>query len=143
MVMNETKIISLLQIFDKIALLYEGRQIYFGPVDRAKEYFTTMGYHCPDRQTTADFLTSLTNPTERVVQAGFDTRVPRTPDEFAQAWKASTLRAELIKDITRFEQDYQLGGPSMKEFHESRQAEKSPLMYVPEIWNAGSSYYIQ
>lgn len=36
-----------------------------------------MGYECPQRQTTADFLTSLTNPAERVVRPGHENRVPK------------------------------------------------------------------
>ncbi|KAF7532185.1 hypothetical protein G7054_g8168 [Neopestalotiopsis clavispora] len=91
--------------FDKVTVLYEGRQIFFGSKDHAKEYFTDMGYLCPDRQTTADFLTSLTNPSERKVQPGFEKRVPRTPDEFANAWKHSEARAQLVRDINAFEHD--------------------------------------
>ncbi|PWY86648.1 ATP-binding cassette transporter [Aspergillus heteromorphus CBS 117.55] len=111
--------------FDKVAVLYEGRQIYFGPIDHAKQYFIDMGYHCPDRQTTADFLTSLTNPVERVVQPGWEARVPRTPDEFATAWKQSQLRNELLKEIAVFDQEYPIGGPELEKFQVSRNAEKS------------------
>lgn len=47
-------------VFDKVILLYEGRQIYFGPVETAKQYFIDQGWECLDRQTTADFLTAVT-----------------------------------------------------------------------------------
>ena len=70
------------QIFDKAIVLYEGRQIYFGHADDAKRFFVDMGFYCPPRQTTADFLTSLTSPAEREVRLGFEGRVPNTPDEF-------------------------------------------------------------
>lgn len=33
--------------FDKAVVLYEGRQIYFGPCDLAKQYFVDMGWECP------------------------------------------------------------------------------------------------
>lgn len=39
-----------------------------------------MGFFCPARQTTPDFLTSLTSPKERQARAGFEKQVPRTPD---------------------------------------------------------------
>ncbi|KAB8294208.1 hypothetical protein EYC80_009642 [Monilinia laxa] len=55
-------------LFDKVTVLYEGRQIYFGPVNEAKEFFIDMGFLCAPYQTTADFLTSLTNPDERLIQ---------------------------------------------------------------------------
>ncbi|KAJ5805910.1 uncharacterized protein N7503_003512 [Penicillium pulvis] len=116
------------EIFDKVAVLYEGRQIYFGPVHQAKEYFIELGYQCPDRQTTADFLTSLTMPVERVVRAGFEDRVPRTPDEFAKAWKDSALNAELMQDIAEFDKEYPVGGPAVTHFQASRNAEKTSFM---------------
>lgn len=33
--------------FDKAVVLYEGREIYFGPTAEAKSYFEEMGWHCP------------------------------------------------------------------------------------------------
>lgn len=41
-----------------------------------------MGFFCGPRQTTAEFLTSITDPTARQVRKGFEGRVPRTPEEF-------------------------------------------------------------
>ncbi|KAL8695989.1 MAG: hypothetical protein Q9201_007878 [Fulgogasparrea decipioides] len=54
--------------FDKVILLYEGREIFFGSTDAAKVYFIELGFVCPDRSTTADFLCSITNPLERIVR---------------------------------------------------------------------------
>ncbi|KAL2816614.1 ABC-2 type transporter-domain-containing protein [Aspergillus cavernicola] len=115
-------------LFDKVTVLYEGRQIYFGPVEQAQQYFVEMGYHCPDRQTVPDFLTSLTSPTERRVRPGFQDKVPRTANEFATRWQESTLRKDLLQDIASFEQQYPLGGPSVDEFRTARQIEKSSMM---------------
>ncbi|APA08596.1 hypothetical protein sscle_04g033660 [Sclerotinia sclerotiorum 1980 UF-70] len=41
--------------FDKAVVLYEGRQVYFGPCDQARQYFVDMGLECPNRQTTENF----------------------------------------------------------------------------------------
>ncbi|KAF2710378.1 ABC transporter protein [Pleomassaria siparia CBS 279.74] len=76
--------------FDKVLVLYEGRQIYFGPAAQASQYFTELGFERPPRGTTPDFLTSMNSPAERVARKGFENRVPRTPDEFANAWRNST-----------------------------------------------------
>ncbi|KAK7047753.1 Multidrug resistance protein [Paramarasmius palmivorus] len=107
-------------IFDKVTVLYEGRQIYFGPADEAKRYFVEMGFHCPERQTTADFLTSLTNPAERQAQPGFELKVPRTPDEFAKAWKESEDRKRLLEEIDEFNREYPVGGEHLEQFRYSR-----------------------
>ncbi|KAK9350882.1 P-loop containing nucleoside triphosphate hydrolase protein [Lipomyces doorenjongii] len=92
---------SAYDVFDKVTVLYEGRQIYFGRTHEAKEFFTTMGFDCPDRQTTADFLTSLTSPSERVVKPDYENRVPRTPDEFVTAWKNIEAYAKLQREAPR------------------------------------------
>lgn len=106
-------------------VLYEGRQIYFGPCTEARGYFERLGFQCPDRQTTADFLTSMTSPIERVVREGFEGRVPRTPDDFAKVWKESPDRAALVKEVDDYNQQYAIGGEYLERFKESRKAQQS------------------
>lgn len=113
-----------------MAVLYEGRQIYFGPKDAAKKYFTDMGYHCPDRQTTADFLTSLTNPCERVTKSGYEKKVPRTPEEFAQAWRQSEMGAQILRDIAAFEEEYPMEIQQIQKLEAARKSQQSSLTYV-------------
>jgi ATP-binding cassette subfamily G (WHITE) protein 2 (PDR) len=112
-------------VFDKALVLYEGRQIYFGSTTSAKQYFVNMGFDCPDRQTDADFLTSMTSPLERIVRPGFEDRVPRTPDEFAAKWKNSQERAQLMVQIEAYEQKYPVGGEQLQKFQESRRAQQA------------------
>lgn len=107
-------------VFDKVAVLYEGRQIYFGNIHAAKEFFINMGFDCPLRQTTADFLTSLTSPAERIVRPGFEGRTPYTPDEFAAMWHKSEDRAQLMREIEEFEQQYPIGGEHLEKFKDAR-----------------------
>ncbi|PWY88623.1 pleiotropic drug resistance protein PDR [Aspergillus sclerotioniger CBS 115572] len=116
---------SAYDVFDKVTVLYEGRQIYFGPTDEAREFFTNMGFDCPERQTTADFLTSLTSPAERIVKPGYEGRVPQTPDEFAAAWRNSEAHAKLLREIAEYNQEYAIGGESLGKFIESRKAMQS------------------
>lgn len=116
---------SIYDVFDKVALLYEGRQIYFGQKDRAKEFFLNMGFDCPERQTTADFLTSLTSPLERQVRPGFEHSTPKTPDEFAEAWRKSEDRAELLREIADFEEQYPIGGEHLEKFKDGRKAQQA------------------
>ncbi|KAK6871843.1 Multidrug resistance protein CDR1 [Candida tropicalis] len=89
-------------LFDNVVVLYEGYQIFFGKASKAKEFFLKMGYKCPQRQTTADYLTSLTNPAEREPLPGYEDKVPRTPQEFEAYWKNSPEYAELVKDIDNY-----------------------------------------
>ncbi|KAI0142916.1 ABC-2 type transporter-domain-containing protein [Xylariaceae sp. FL1272] len=97
------------QEFDKVTVLYEGRQIYFGPVGAATEYFTQLGFVKPPNATTPDFLTSLTDPTERLALEGFEDRVPRSPDQFATVWRESDARKMLLSDIQEFDHNFKVG----------------------------------
>ena len=76
-------------VFDEVIVLYEGREIYFGYAKNAKAYFEEMGWYCPQRQTTGDFLTSVTNHMERNTRDGYERKVSRTPEEFENYWRQS------------------------------------------------------
>ncbi|KAH6633454.1 ABC transporter CDR4 [Boeremia exigua] len=115
-------------LFDKVLVLYEGRQIFYGKTTEAKAYFVNMGFVCPDRQTDADFLTSMTSSLERIVAKGFEGRTPRTPDEFHQRWLESPERVALLAEITAYEQKYPIGGEQAQKFAESRQLQQAKGM---------------
>lgn len=114
-------------LFDDVLVLYEGRQIYFGPADSAKQYFLDMGWECPDRQTTADFLTSVTAANERKCRPGYEKKVPKTPDEFYEHWKSSSEYAQLMNRIDAYLNKHN-NEDSAKEFfdhHTARQSKHS------------------
>lgn len=130
-VLDATPVIAIYQcsqdaydLFDKVVVLYEGYQIYFGSSKTAKQYFLNMGYACPQRQTTADFLTSLTNPAERIVQPGYELKVPQTSQEFYEYWVNSPERAAVVKEV-----DDRLASVNVKEatekFKQSHNAKQS------------------
>lgn len=125
---------AICDLFDKVIVLYEGRQIYFGSAADARRFFTEMGFDCPDRQTTADFLTSLTSPTERVVCPGVEHCVPRTPDEFAERWKASLDRTKLLAEIKGNELSDFASDKRLERFKHSCEMEK------PKHTRAGTPY---
>lgn len=116
---------SAYDIFDKVLVLYEGRQIFFGRATEAKDFFLRLGFDCPARQTDADFLTSMTSAIERVVRPGWEDRVPRTPDEFAKAWRESSNYARLQEEIREFDAAHTIGGESAEAFKASRTAQQS------------------
>lgn len=113
-----------------MTVLYEGHQIYFGRTDEAQKFFEDMGFLCPPRQTTADFLTSLTSPSERRVRPGYEDKVPRTPTEFAQRWRDSPDCSRLLQEIEAFDQQYPIGGESFQKFGEARRLMQSKQQLV-------------
>lgn len=131
-IMGCTSIVSIYQapqaayeVFDKVVVLYEGRQIFFGRADEAKAYFESLGFICPDQQTTPDFLTSMTSSNERVIRPGMEEKTPRTADEFARAWKNSQHRARLMEDIQVYADEHPFDGHHHQAFLESRRADQS------------------
>jgi len=111
---------AIFDIFDKAVVLYEGREIYYGPCALAGCYFENMGWRNPPRQTVADFLTSVTNPQERKAMEGYEGKVPRTPDEFVIYWKNSEEYRNLQREIHQHEDQYPIGGQVAQEFRESK-----------------------
>ncbi|KZZ99461.1 ABC transporter ABCl1 [Moelleriella libera RCEF 2490] len=116
---------SAYDLFDKATVLYEGRQIFFGRADEAKQYFVNLGFECPARQTTPDFLTSMTAPLERVVRPGWEGKAPRTPDEFATAWKNSDEYKALQVEIEQYKEAHPVGGPDAVAFRANKKAQQA------------------
>ncbi|KAL2265953.1 hypothetical protein VTJ83DRAFT_5305 [Remersonia thermophila] len=116
---------SAYDLFDKVTVLYEGRQIFFGRANEAKQYFINLGFECPERQTTPDFLTSMTSPLERIVRPGFEGKAPRTPDEFAAAWKKSDEYKRLMEEIEEYKTTHPINGPDAEAFRASKKAQQA------------------
>jgi len=150
---------AIYDIFDKAIVLYEGKQIYFGPTSQAKKYFEDMGWFCPARQTTGDFLTSVTNPSERQAREGMEKAVPRTAEEFEQRWLQSEMYTQLKQDLSREQEQFSNNQDLVNEFRDQKKLAqtkharaKSPyILSVPQqitlnlkrsyqrIWNDKSS----
>lgn len=131
------------QLFDKVTVIYEGRQIFFGRTDEAKAYFEGLGFCCewnrysgftdpdsdcnptgPDRQTIPDFLTSMTSQSERQIRPGYENLAPRTPHEFAALWRASKQHVSLMADIAAYDSVHP-PKDRLEEFQQSIRAERS------------------
>ncbi|KAL6901095.1 pleiotropic drug resistance protein [Trichoderma evansii] len=96
---------SLYELVDKVLLIDGGKCLYFGPAEKAKQYFLDLGFDCPDRWTTADFLTSVSDQHERSIRSGWENRIPRSPDEFFDAYRQSDVCRENLADMDSFEEE--------------------------------------
>ncbi|KAJ7261710.1 ABC-2 type transporter-domain-containing protein [Mycena haematopus] len=98
---------TLYSLFDKVCVLSEGKMVYFGPADQARDYFLSLGYEPQaERQTTPDFIVSVTDPIGRVVRPGLtpveDQARPRTSAELAERFLESPLMAQNLEDINNY-----------------------------------------
>ena len=108
-------------------MLYEGKQIFFGRAAGAKEYFQNLGFQCPERMPTPDFLTSMTSSEERqsLIKPGFEYQVPNTAEEFANIWKESSQRRVLLDEIEIFNKGHPMSGEAYESFVASRKAQQA------------------
>jgi ATP-binding cassette subfamily G (WHITE) protein 2 (SNQ2) len=83
---------SLFDLSDKVLLIHEGHCCYFGPADHAAAYFKNLGFVQPERWTTADFLTSVTDDHERHIKEGWEDWIPRTSAQFGKAFLESPVQ---------------------------------------------------
>ncbi|TFK52853.1 hypothetical protein OE88DRAFT_1627317 [Heliocybe sulcata] len=125
---------QLYELFDKVCVIYEGRMAYFGPANRARQYFIDMGYEPANRQTTADFLVAVTDPNGRIPRS-VGHSIPRTAVEFAEHFKTSDLAALNRDDIQSYQAEV-TGQPhraeqykqSAKADHAKRTSKSSPYI---------------
>jgi ATP-binding cassette subfamily G (WHITE) protein 2 (SNQ2) len=94
--------------FDKVLLIDEGREVYFGPAKDAREYMLSLGFRNLPRQTTADYLTGCTDPNERAFAEGrSESDVPSTPDALAAAFKQSPYWNNLVAEREQMQMEWQ------------------------------------
>ncbi|KAF2630734.1 hypothetical protein BU25DRAFT_488883 [Macroventuria anomochaeta] len=109
---NRTTFVTLYQAgegiyeqMDKVMVIDQGRCVYEGPAKEAKQYFLDLGFHCPERQTTADFLTAVTDPTGRQFREGYEASAPKTAEDLEKAFRRSEAYQKVQRDISAYEEE--------------------------------------
>ncbi|OLN88285.1 ABC transporter G family member 19 [Colletotrichum chlorophyti] len=96
---------SIYELMDKVLVIDDGRMLFQGPANEAKKYFEDLGYLCPPRQTTADFLTSIADKNARHFQPGREATAPKTPEELERAFRESEHYRRLLEDVEDYERE--------------------------------------
>lgn len=93
---------------------------YYGPADQARQYFIDMGYEPANRQTTADFLVSVTDPHGRIKRKASSTSssssaasssscpipTPHIASEFAHYYKNSSISKLNVADMEAYREEF-------------------------------------
>ncbi|CAG8960034.1 hypothetical protein HYFRA_00013222 [Hymenoscyphus fraxineus] len=82
-------------LFNKVLVLDEGRQIYYGPKNQARPFMEELGFHCDEGANVADFLTGVTVPSERKIRLGFESGFPRTASRIRAIYDISDIRNKM------------------------------------------------
>lgn len=89
--------------FDKVMVIDQGRQVFFGPAQEARGYFESLGFLEKPRQTTPDYLTGCTDEYEREYKPGRSPEnAPSTSDSLVEAFNKSIFSENLDKEMTKY-----------------------------------------
>ena len=131
------------EVMDKVMVIEDGRMLYQGPANEARQYFVDLGFHAPERQTTADFLTSVGDQNERQFREGFEATCPKTPSELEEAFKKSKSYQRVLADVEEYETQLdQSEHAAAKEFQTTVKESKSNRT-VPARSNYTVSFWRQ
>lgn len=98
---------------------------YFGPAQKAQDYFIDMGYVPAPRQTTADFLVSVTDPRARMSRKSSLTTLPKTAQEFSDYFKRSPLGQTNKAEIRAYHEEYVGNSAKADEYRHNVQNERA------------------
>ncbi|KAL8847299.1 MAG: hypothetical protein Q9221_007644 [Calogaya cf. arnoldii] len=126
---------SLYDLFNKVVLIDEGRCLYYGSTENAAAYFESLGFERPARWTTADFLTSVTDPHERKIREGYEDLIPRSAEQFEQAYRKSDVFEATQNDLRAFEQELEAQRKERLENRSKATKQKNyTLPFHKQVW---------
>ncbi|KAH6988347.1 putative ABC transporter [Ilyonectria destructans] len=88
--------------FDKVLVLDEGKQVYYGPREEAVPFMQDLGFLKQSGSNSADFLTGVTVPTERIIVPGFEDSFPRTAVDLLAAYAASSIKPRMLAECREY-----------------------------------------
>ena len=88
--------------FDKVLLLDDGKQIFYGPQKDAVPFMEGLGFMRDSGSNRGDFLTGVTVPTERVISPGYEDKFPRTADEIRAAYEQSHIKPRMLEEAHNY-----------------------------------------
>ncbi|KAI4961947.1 hypothetical protein J4E86_000976 [Alternaria arbusti] len=86
-------------LFDKVLVLDEGKQVFYGTREQARPFMEEQGFVCSEGANVADFLTGVTVPSERQIKSGFE-GFPRNNIELEQAYQRSSIKAAMEQELS-------------------------------------------
>lgn len=86
------------ELFDKVLVLDEGEQVYYGPREQARPFMEEAGFVCREGSNVADFLTGVTVPTERRIREGCENQFPRNKEALREQYEKSHIYSQMAAE---------------------------------------------
>lgn len=94
---------NIYQLFDKVMVIDEGRQVYFGPAKEARAYFEGLGFAPRPRLTSPDYVCGCTDEFERQYATGRSAvDAPHSPDSLLEAFRQSSYQKKLEAEMAEY-----------------------------------------
>ncbi|ESK96125.1 pleiotropic drug resistance abc transporter [Moniliophthora roreri MCA 2997] len=131
-ILGQTTFVTLYQagegiydLFDKVIVLDQGRQVFYGPPTEARAYFEGLGFKSLPRQSTADYLTGCTDPNERQFAPGrSEADVPHSPEALENAFRASKYNLDMQSDRASYKKHMETDRSDQEAFRAAVVADK-------------------
>ncbi|PHH82757.1 hypothetical protein CDD82_4922 [Ophiocordyceps australis] len=85
-------------LFDKVLVLDQGREIYYGPMKQARPFMEDLGFICAPGANVADFLTGITVPTERRVRGSARHTFPKNGGAIREEYQNSHIYRDMVAE---------------------------------------------
>ena len=119
---------SIYALFDKVLVIDQGQQVYFGPVKEARTYFENLGFAPKPRQTTPDYLTGCTDPWERDFAENWESNaIPRATEDLERMYKSSPTYAMMKADKDAYKAEVALDSTAREQFRKAVEEAKHPF----------------
>ena len=133
---------NIYSVFDKVMVIDQGHQVFFGPAQEARSYFEGLGFLEKPRQTTPDYLTGCTDEYEREYKKGRSAEnAPHSPDSFVKAFDISIYSSKLGKEMAVYREQVASEKELYEDFHQAHHEAKRKHTSKSSVYSI--PYYLQ
>lgn len=129
---------DIFQLFDKVLVLDEGRQIYYGPTNQAQKFMEDLGFILDEGAKVTDFLTGVTVPAERQIRPGYESCFPRDAETILQVYNNSLIRTQMATEY-----EYPTSKVAQKDTEDFKDGVSMERNHPGSIYTAGFAAQVQ
>ncbi|GJQ11298.1 hypothetical protein GpartN1_g3089.t1 [Galdieria partita] len=87
-------------LFDRVLVIDQGKELFFGRVSEALPYFESIGIRKPLRRSVPEFLCSLSDPKHTLICPGFEEIAPTNVASFEEKYRDSIYHKKVLAALS-------------------------------------------